>query len=828
MPTHYLKLFYALLLLLLHSAASILAFNNSAQIKCIESEREALLNFKHGLFDPYDMLSTWRDDENSRDSCTWKGIQCDYQTGHVVILSLPGQYGQYLGGAINIPSLLALQNIQHLDLSNNEFIGSQIPELMGSLTNLRYLNLSYCSFGGRIPAQLGNLTHLLSLILRGNFLSGELPYQLGSLTHLRYLDLNDNYLNGKLPYQLANLSQLRYLDLQRNSFSGTLPFQVGNLPFLHTLRLDGHFDVKPKDAEWLSNLRYLTNLDFNRLHNPDWLQTIIFPNLRELRLVDCSLSDTHIQSLFYSYSNLSTSLTILDLSSNMLTSSTFQLLSNFTLNLHQLYLSHNNIVLSSPVHSIFPSLVILDLSYNNMASLVFQGSFNFSSKLQNLYLQNCRLRDDSFLMSTISITYSSSSLISLDLSSNMLKSSSIFYWLFNSTTNLCTLNLRYNILEGLIPDGFGLSGNKLQGEIPSFFGDMCTLQGLDLSENNLRGEISSFFQNSSWCNRNVFEILDLSYNRITGMLPNLSIFTSLRELDLSNNQLTGEIPKSIGLLYRMQYLYLDENYLEGDINELHLANLSQLMELDITDNSLSLKFANNWIPPPFQLSTLALASCKLDPNFPIWLQAQSQLRFLDISDAGIDDFVPDWFWNKLQFIRELNMSYNSLKGTISNLKMKSVVDGPDAIILNSNNLEGAIPSFLSQAVTLDLSENKFSDLNTLLCGNRLPKNMFTLDLSNNEIAGQLPECWEHLSSLQFLDLRNNKLSGKIPQSMGSPVNLQALVLRNNNFIGELPLTLKNCSRLTLLDVSKNCKKKNKGRQRNKTLTLKFLNFSALY
>jgi len=118
---------------------------------------------------------------------------------------------------------------------------------VGSLTNLRYLNLSFYGFGGSIPTQLG------------------------SLTHLRYLDLSFNKLDGKLPYQLANLSQLRYLDLGRNSFSRALPFQVGNLPLLHTLRLAGNFGVKPKVAEWLSNLSYLTNLSLYYLHNLDWL-----------------------------------------------------------------------------------------------------------------------------------------------------------------------------------------------------------------------------------------------------------------------------------------------------------------------------------------------------------------------------------------------------------------------------------------------------------------------------------------------------------------------------------------------------------------------------
>lgn len=118
----------------------------------------------------------------------------------------------------------------------------------------------------------------------------------------------------------------------------------------------------------------------------------LIPNLRELSLVDCSVSDNDIPSLFYNHSKFSTSLIILDLSSNKLTSSTFQLLLNFILNLQELYLSHINIVLSS-LGSSFPSLV-----------LVFQGSFNFSSKLQNLYLENCSLMDARFLCHLLSLS----------------------------------------------------------------------------------------------------------------------------------------------------------------------------------------------------------------------------------------------------------------------------------------------------------------------------------------------------------------------------------------------------------------------------------------
>ncbi|XP_027924868.1 receptor-like protein EIX2 [Vigna unguiculata] len=711
MSAYFLKSFYILLLLSLLGSGISMTLKNSSEsgeAKCIESEREALLSFKESLIDEFGMLSTWT---NNTDCCKWKHILCNHQTGHIQLLDLHGSHTPryYLGGAINVTSLIHLSYIQHLDLSHNYFVMSYIPELMDSFNNLIYLDLSQSYFAGRIPSTLGNLLQLRYLDLGDNFLWGEIPIQIGNLKHLNYLDLGLFYLSGKIPCQIGNLQKLKYLSLGSdttlytrktpnyisNSLSGAIPFRIGNLSLLRTLRLVGNFDIKAKDAQWLSTLHSLTILELSSLHSlkssHQWLQTIgkIIPNLTELKLVDCNILDSDIQSLFHSHSsNNSTSLTKLDLSSNMLSSSILPFLFNFSLHLQELYISHNNITLSPSLCPKFPSLKVLDLSYNNPAQSMFRANFNISSKLQELYLKNCSLMDGNFLLSSTSTMNSLSSLLFLDLSNNLLKSSPMFYWLFNFTTHLLSIDLNGNLLEGPIPDEFGkamnsleylfLYNNKLQGKVPSFFGSMCRLQILDLSNNNLNGEFPSFTQNSSWCSRHIF-----------------------RELNLSYNQITGRIPESIRLLSQLEILSLRWNSLEG-------------------------------------------------PGFPRWIQTQNSLIQLDMSDNGLNDFVPEWFWNKLQIMYTLNMSHSNLTGSIPNMQLK--LPFRPSILLCSNKFQGKVPLFLLQASELFLSGNKFSDFS---CGNVTAANLATLDLSDNQIKGQLPDCWKSINRLLFLDLSRN-------------------------------------------------------------------------
>ena len=64
---------------------------NNVIVKCIKSEREALLRFKEGVIDFPGKLSSWV----GEDCCQWKGVECDSESGHVTKLNLSNPAGRH-------------------------------------------------------------------------------------------------------------------------------------------------------------------------------------------------------------------------------------------------------------------------------------------------------------------------------------------------------------------------------------------------------------------------------------------------------------------------------------------------------------------------------------------------------------------------------------------------------------------------------------------------------------------------------------------------------------------------------------------------------------
>ncbi|XP_054816875.1 receptor-like protein EIX2 [Prosopis cineraria] len=289
-------------------------------ISCIERERQALLQLKKGFADDYGLLSSWSEHGDS-DCCSWWGVECSNQTGHVVVLDLSThEYDQPLRGDISA-SLVELQHLTYLDLSWNNFHGNLIPEFIGSFTNLRFLELSHSFFGGKIPSELGRLSNLKVLSLGRNYLEGNIPWQLGNLSKLQELYLFKNHLVGIIPHQLGNLSRLEVFYLHSND----------NLQI---------------DIQWVSHLSSLTELGLGDMPNirksKNWLHLVgQLPNLLFLSLRNCNLSDFDLLQVHPSHLNFSNSLKYIQLPKNKFTSSIFPWLFNFKSSLTALDLGAN-------------------------------------------------------------------------------------------------------------------------------------------------------------------------------------------------------------------------------------------------------------------------------------------------------------------------------------------------------------------------------------------------------------------------------------------------------------------------------------------------------
>ena len=81
--------------------------------------------------------------------------------------------------------------------------------------------------------------------------------------------------------------------------------------------------------------------------------------------------------------------------------------------------------------------------------------------------------------------------------------------------------------------------------------------------------------------------------------------------------------------------------------------------------------------------------------------------------------------------------------------------------------------------------------------------LFFLDLSNNWLSGELPDCWMHLEGLKILKLENNNFLGKIPRSMSLLLGIKTIDLSNNSFSVEIPSSLKNCTKLKFINLGHN-------------------------
>ncbi|KAK2386252.1 putative disease resistance RPP13 protein [Trifolium repens] len=104
--------------------------------------------------------------------------------------------------------LPTLKRLRVLSLSNYGNI-TKLPDTIGNLLQLRYLDLSYTGIES-LPETICNLYNLQTLILSSCWGLTELPVHMGNLVNLRHLDITDTNIK-EFPVEIARLEDLQTL-----------------------------------------------------------------------------------------------------------------------------------------------------------------------------------------------------------------------------------------------------------------------------------------------------------------------------------------------------------------------------------------------------------------------------------------------------------------------------------------------------------------------------------------------------------------------------------------------------------------------------------------
>ncbi|KAM4077565.1 hypothetical protein ACJW30_12G147700 [Castanea mollissima] len=360
-------------------------------------------------------------------------------------------------------------------------------------------------------------------------------------------------------------------------------------------------------------------------------------------------------------------------------------------------------------------------------------------------------------------------------------------------------------MSGEIPGSIGnlgsleqliLDSNNFSGLVLPSIGNLSKLTVMMLSGNSFRGNLPSF------ANLNHLASLNLGSNGFAGPIPcDLMNLTRLTTLNLESNKFQGPIPSSISRLKNLMNLDLSFNNLSGtmELDSLHV--LKNLTTLNLSFNKLSFLGKINSSASFRNLMTLSLASCNLS-EFPQYLQNLDRLMYVDLSYNNIRGLVPQWFLEtSKETLLNLDLSHNFLTG-FDQSPLVLPWYTLEILKIDSNRIQGSLPVPPLSTVSYIISNNSLTgEIPPLICNRTL---LQVLDLSKNNLSGQIPECMGSLSnSLSILNLGSNNFHGTIPRTWTLGCKLRMINLGQNKLKGLIPRSMSKCAMLEILDLGHN-------------------------
>ena len=608
------------------------------------------------------------------------------------------------------------------------------------------------------------------LIYYANNLSGSFPISIANLVNLTSLDFNTNSLEGQIPSEVATISNLETVNFSSNSFEGYVPDEVRNLSNIQQFNISDNYLRFP---HWNSEVQIFLNT-----FSAGWMETQ--NNICEI-VKDAPVEECNSLLQFYIYTD------------------------GNNWNNHESWLASSKIEDWQGVEVSSGHVSKLLLPENDLVGFLPDAFYNLTS-LEELDISG------NYINGPISSEISNFMILEhLNISNNQF--SGMIPTELGDIAELKNLDLSFNHFEGSVPDHFGnlyllislrLNDNFLMGNLPESITFLPFLDWVNIDHNSFsipqESQLVTDFLNvksPDWAETQIFKcdiVSEIPYEECTVLKDlyysldgehwtqrtNWTQTTDIHSwfgiqvegghvvsIQLANNMLYGRLPASISSLSHLNTLVLSNNSVTSKIPAT-ITQLSQLQRLEVDANRLL-------VPQP-EPSVQAL----LDTLNPGWADTQQ----------GICPYITDVPVTECEALESFYRSLNGGSWEINDGWMSETI---------INNWSGVSVEG-GHVVALDLSWNNLSGEITPLIGNLTL--LERLNLSGNHVTGEIPGELGALSRITQLDLAENELSGEVPVELGNLANARIFRL-NSNKLQSLPGTIGNLTLLEYLDISEN-------------------------